>query len=114
GAMKAAGIRPARIGRLRPGLLPAVLRLPDPLFRRLARRMLAVDPAARSSMWEDLERGRPTEVDQFQGAVIALAERHGLAAPANRAVLAAIRRAERAGRGAPRLQPEAVLPQAGR
>ena len=114
GAMKAAGIRPARIGRLRSGLLPAVLRLPDPLFRRLARRMLAVDPAARSSMWEDLERGRPTEIDQFQGAVIALAERHGRAAPANRAVLAAIRRAEQAGRGAPRLQPEAVLPQAGR
>lgn len=32
-----------------------------------ASRMLAVDPEARSSMWDDLIRGRVTEIDEFQG-----------------------------------------------
>ncbi len=34
--------------------------------------MLAIDPEARSSMWEDLTRGRPTEIDYLQGAVVAI------------------------------------------
>ena len=38
-AMKASHIAPARIGGLRPGLLPKLLRLPDWLFRLVARRM---------------------------------------------------------------------------
>ena len=80
-AMKASGIEPARIAGLRPALLPKVLRLPDWLFRLLARRMLAIDPEARSSMWDDLQRGRPTEIGELQGAVLGLAERTGTPAP---------------------------------
>lgn len=41
----------------------------------LARRMLAIDPEARSSMWDDLQRGRPTEIDELQGAILRLADR---------------------------------------
>ena len=37
--------------------------------------MLAIDPQARSSMWEDLLRGRTTEIDHLQGAILALAKR---------------------------------------
>ena len=55
------------------GAVPRILRLPDWLFRRVARRMLAIDPEARSSMWEDLDRRRRTEVDDLQGAILALA-----------------------------------------
>jgi 2-dehydropantoate 2-reductase len=105
-AMCAAGIRPAKIGALRPALLPYVLRLPDFLFRILARRMLSVDPKARPSTAEDLERGRPTEVDEFQGAIVRLAERHGTKAPLSRLVLDRIRTAEATGKGSPRLSPE--------
>ena len=54
--LKAAGIRPARIEGVPPGAVPRILRLPNWLFRRVAGRMLAIDPEARSSMWEDLER----------------------------------------------------------
>ncbi|TGU66289.1 2-dehydropantoate 2-reductase, partial [Mesorhizobium sp. M1C.F.Ca.ET.144.01.1.1] len=68
-AMNASGIVPARIASLPPALLPKVLRLPDWLFGLLARRMLAIEPEARSSMWDDLKRGRPTEIDEVQGAV---------------------------------------------
>jgi 2-dehydropantoate 2-reductase len=105
-AMHAAGIRPAKIGAVRPALLPHILRLPDFLFRIIARRMLSVDPKARPSTAEDLERGRPTEVDEFQGAIVRLAERHGTKAPLSRLVLDRIRAAEVAGKGSPRLSPE--------
>ncbi|WP_366514742.1 2-dehydropantoate 2-reductase [Mesorhizobium sp.] len=59
-AMKACRIEPARIAGPPPWLLPKVLRLPDWLFGILARRLLAIDPKARSSMWDDLHVvGRP-------------------------------------------------------
>ncbi|MFJ8442711.1 2-dehydropantoate 2-reductase [Kitasatospora griseola] len=95
-ALRAAGLAPARLGPVPPGWMPAVLRLPDMLFRRLAAASLRVDAQARSSMWEDLQRGRRTEVDELQGEVLALAERHALAAPANRRLLELVRAAESA------------------
>jgi 2-dehydropantoate 2-reductase len=109
-AMRASNIRPARIGALRPALLPHVLRLPDFLFRALARRMLSVDPKARSSTWEDLSRGRRTEIDAFQGEIVRLAEKAGTAAPVSRRVLERIREAEAAGTGSPGLAPSDLAP----
>ncbi|MBZ9736289.1 2-dehydropantoate 2-reductase [Mesorhizobium sp. CA18] len=107
-AMRAAGIALARITGLPPSLLPKVLRLPDWLFGLLARRMLAIDPQARSSMWDDLKRGRPTEIDELQGAVIRLARQTGIPTPINERVSALVRQAEAAKRGPPGLGPEAV------
>ncbi|MFF2628509.1 2-dehydropantoate 2-reductase [Kitasatospora griseola] len=95
-ALRAAGLAPARLGPVPAGWMPAVLGLPDVLFRRLAAASLRVDAQARSSMWEDLQRGRRTEVDELQGEVLALAARHGLAAPANRRLLELVRAAESA------------------
>ncbi|MER6298038.1 2-dehydropantoate 2-reductase [Kitasatospora sp. NPDC001539] len=101
-AFRAAGIVPARVGPVPPRWTPVVLGLPDALFRRLAAAGLRIDARARSSMWDDLRRGRPTEIDALQGEVIALAGRHGLAAPANTRLAALVREAERAGPGAAR------------
>ncbi|PJN23133.1 2-dehydropantoate 2-reductase [Kitasatospora sp. CB02891] len=95
-ALRAAGLAPARLGPVPAGWMPAVLRLPDLLFRQLAAASLRVDAQARSSMWEDLQRGRRTEVGELQGEVLALAARHGLAAPANRRLLELVRAAESA------------------
>jgi 2-dehydropantoate 2-reductase len=107
-AMRAAGIAPARITGLPPSLLPTVLRLPDWLFAHLARRMLAIDPEARSSMWDDLKRGRATEIDELQGAVIRLARQAGIPAPINERVAALVRQAEAAKRGPPGLTADKV------
>ncbi|PBC08372.1 2-dehydropantoate 2-reductase [Mesorhizobium sp. WSM3859] len=107
-AMRAAGIAPARISGLPPALLPKVLRLPDWLFGLLARRMLAIDPEARSSMWDDLKRGRQTEIDELQGAVIRLARQAGIPTPMNERVAALVRQAETEKRGPPGLGPGAV------
>ncbi|WP_299648501.1 2-dehydropantoate 2-reductase [uncultured Tateyamaria sp.] len=103
--MAAAGIVPAKTTAAPPRLIPHILRLPTPLFRRIAAQMLMIDAQARSSMWDDLKRGRRTEIDALQGAIIALAERHGRQAPLNTRMRALIREAEAAGNGSPGLSP---------
>lgn len=72
-----------KLTRLKPQLIPLLLNVPDFLFKKLAASMLAIDPQARSSMWEDLANQRLTEVDFLNGAVAAEAQRLGLAAPVN-------------------------------
>jgi len=84
--LAAAGIRPAKISKAPPHLLPILLRQPDWIFKRVASSMLRMDASARSSMWEDLKRGRITEIDDLCGAVVRLAAIHGLAAPRNAAM----------------------------
>jgi 2-dehydropantoate 2-reductase len=90
-----AGIRPARLTPLPTGWLPRVLEMPDVWFRRLASRLLAIDPLARSSMWEDLEAGRPTEVDAINGEIVRLAAMHATQAPVNARLVELMRDAER-------------------
>ncbi len=85
-AMAAAGIKPAQVTSSPAWLLPHVLRLPDWLFMRLAARMMRIDASARSSMWEDVQLGRVTEIDDLSGAVVRLARNHGLQAPLNAAM----------------------------
>ncbi|PFH08434.1 2-dehydropantoate 2-reductase [Collimonas sp. PA-H2] len=92
--LRAAGIRPAKIARVAPQLLPLLLRLPDALFKRVAAAMLKIDPQARSSMWEDLRAGCLTEVDYLNGAIVGLARSLGKDAPANRRITALIHAAE--------------------
>jgi 2-dehydropantoate 2-reductase len=91
-----------------PRAIPLILRLPDFFFRAVAGRMLAIDPAARSSMWEDLERRRPTEVDYLQGAILGLAGKAGLAVPVTARITYLIKEAEASGHGSPRLQPHQI------
>ncbi|WP_421928397.1 2-dehydropantoate 2-reductase [Neoaquamicrobium sediminum] len=108
GVLRAAGIRPRAAAGPPPALIPLILRLPDWLFRILARRMLSIDPQARSSMWEDLQRGRPTEIDEFQGVIVELAERLGRQAPFSARIIQLVRDAESAGNGSPALKPAEI------
>jgi 2-dehydropantoate 2-reductase len=50
---------------------------------------LAMGPV-KTSMWQDVERGRPTEVDWINGAVVRRAEESGLDAPVNRMLVALV------------------------
>ena len=74
-----AGITPAKVAAVAPRALPHLLRLPNWLFTRVAARMLHMDAQARSSMWDDLQHGRTTEIDDLCGAVVRLANAHGRA-----------------------------------
>lgn len=96
-AARKARIRPAPIGRVRPWLIPRILRLPDWLFMRVAQSMLAMDTKARSSMWDDLKNGRQPEIDFLNGAVVRLASEVGTPAPVNRKVIALVDEAFKSG-----------------
>jgi len=49
----------------------------------------------RSSMWQDLENRRPTEIEFITGAVIRSAQRHHLAVPVNEQLYSRIREREK-------------------
>ncbi|UXI70536.1 2-dehydropantoate 2-reductase [Tahibacter amnicola] len=93
-----ADIRPARLTPLPPHWIPRLLDTPDALFRILGNRMLAMDPLARSSMWDDLQSGRITEVDWINGEVVHLARSFNDHAPVNERLVTLIRDAEQGGR----------------
>lgn len=96
--LRTAGIRPARLTILPPRWIPVFLNFPNRPFRILAGKMLTIDPLARSSMWEDLEAGRRTEIDYLNGEVVRLAEKMGKTAPVNTRLTDLIRKAENGGR----------------
>jgi len=96
--LAAAGQPIAKLSPLPPTWLPKILGAPDWLFHAIAKRFVAVDPRARSSMWDDFEAKRPTEIDYLQGEIVALAARVGRAAPVNAALVGLVRAAEAGGR----------------
>ena len=108
GVLKAAGIPVARLRGVPVSWMPTILRLPDPLARRVLRAQMKADPDARSSMWEDLHRGRTTEVDFLNGEILRIAKRIGRQAPINAGVVRLIREAEAAGAGSPAMSPTAL------
>lgn len=93
--LSAEGIEPSPPSPVPAWMVPHILRLPTFLFRLVAKQMLAIDPQARSSMWEDIRLGRKTEIDELQGEIVRLGEKHGIPTPANRRVMQQIREIER-------------------
>jgi 2-dehydropantoate 2-reductase len=79
-------------------LMPQIMRLPDALYRYVLSAgsggKVKVDPHARSSMADDLAKGRATEVDWLQGEVVRLAERLGRRAPVNARLVELVKAAE--------------------
>jgi 2-dehydropantoate 2-reductase len=92
--LERAGIRPAKVGAVGPHLLPLVIGSPDWLFNNVFLKAWKIDERARSSMADDLAAGRKTEVDYINGELVALAERLGVDAPVNRAIVRLVRWAE--------------------
>lgn len=97
-ALRRAGFSPRNIIGMPPGVIAWALRLPDFVVMRVARRMIDIDPKARSSTLQDLDAGKQTEIGELNGAIADLARAHGLRAPANQTIATIIRELE----GAPR------------
>ncbi|MGQ5701558.1 2-dehydropantoate 2-reductase [Sandaracinobacteroides sp. A072] len=97
--LKAAGIEPADAIAIPVKLMPQILRLPDRLYRYVSALSgggkVRVDPHARSSMADDLARGRITEIDYLQGELVRLAQRLNRKAPANARMVELVRAAEK-------------------
>ncbi len=108
--LKAAGIDPADAVAMPLKLMPRIMSLPDAIYGYVMAAgggsKTRVDPHARSSMADDLLRGRPTEVDYLQGELVRLAARLGRTAPVNARLLALVKAAEA---GAPPIAAKALL-----
>ncbi len=74
-----------------PAVLLKTLRLPDVAYRIIMQTIVKIDAKARSSMLDDLEAGRACEIEYLQGEIVDRAERLGLKAPKNAAILAAVK-----------------------
>jgi 2-dehydropantoate 2-reductase len=96
--IRAAGEPLARVTLVPPSWMPRLLTLPDAIFKRLAGRVVAIDPTARSSMWDDLQAKRPTEIDYINGEIVRLAKTLGREAPVNATLVSLIRAAEQGGK----------------
>jgi 2-dehydropantoate 2-reductase len=93
-ALRAAGIALQKVSPLPTRYLPVMLGLPNWLFLRLAKNMTDMDAHAKTSMAQDLERGRATEIDYLSGEIIELGKRCGVPTPLNEAVYAAVARVQ--------------------
>jgi 2-dehydropantoate 2-reductase len=107
-AIRAEGIKLVSPTPIPVSLMPPLLRLPNFIFEAMLGRTMKIDPEARSSMWEDLQRRRRTEIDYLQGVITEIAERRGLKAPLSRRIVELIRQAEHVAKGSPGLTPEQI------
>ncbi len=89
----AAGIQPAKYRSLPLWLFPVIFLMPTFLFKRIARKLIS-DPTARLSMLQDLDKGRRTEVDALNGAVVRLAMRMGSKSTINQRICGLVHLAE--------------------
>jgi 2-dehydropantoate 2-reductase len=92
--LRRAGIKPGKIGPVPPALLPLVIGAPDWLFNNVFLKSWKIDASARSSMADDLAAGRKTEIEYLNGELVRLAQRLGMDAPVNRAIVTLIHWAE--------------------
>ncbi|MEU6580430.1 2-dehydropantoate 2-reductase [Nocardia sp. NPDC046763] len=92
--MAAARIRPARLTPLPPEIMARLLTVPDGVFRRVAGKVLAVDPVARSSMADDLAAGRKTEIPWLCGEIVSLGTMVGIPTPVNQQLIELVSAAE--------------------
>jgi len=103
--LRRADIRPATVGPIAPQALPRIIDSPDWLFNNLFLKKWKIDAKARSSMADDLDAGRKTEIDFLNGELVRLAERLQRDAPVNRAIVDLVHLAEQ---GADPLPPAAL------
>ena len=82
GVYAKAGIRPVKV-KTNPKILPLLLTLPTPIFQCIQKLLTKVDREAKSSMLQDMEKGKPTEVDFLNGEIVELATSVGTTAPLN-------------------------------
>ncbi|MCW8108756.1 2-dehydropantoate 2-reductase [Alteromonas ponticola] len=88
------GISLPKITKIHGRYLPFVLRTPDWLFKRVAKQMLAIDNNVKTSMWWDIQAGKPTEIDYLNGAVVAAGMQHNIPCPVNIFLLNEIKKGE--------------------
>ena len=86
GVVQGANIEPADFGKASHRKMIKVLRLPNSIYKIIMNKIVKIDAAARSSMLDDLEIGRVSEIDYLQGEIVRLADKTGQSAPYNKII----------------------------
>jgi len=84
---KANGVTPSTFNGRKPEQLLKTLRLPNFIYKILMQLIVKIDAKARSSMLDDLEAGRISEIDYLQGEIVRHAKKIGQSAPCNARIL---------------------------
>ena len=95
--IRSAGIEPANFGGAHPNKMIKILRLPNLLYSLLMKTVVKIDEKARSSMLDDLELGKSSELDYLQGEIIKLAEENNQKAAYNILIYKAVKKAFKTG-----------------
>lgn len=90
---QASGVSVGTFNGRSPAALMKTLRLPNLAYRLIMQTIVKIDAKARSSMLDDLEAGRVSEIDYLQGEIVDRAEAVGISAPCNAAILSAVKQA---------------------
>ncbi len=90
---KGAGINPKSFGKASVEKTLKILRMPNIVFKPVMNSILKIDENARSSMLDDLEAGRGSEVDFLQGEIVKLANATGQFAPINMMIMEQVHKA---------------------
>lgn len=96
--LRGAEIEPADFGKTSAEKMVKILRMPNFIYTIIMNKVVKIDANARSSMLDDLEMGRKSEVDYLQGAIVNLAETTGQAAPHNQKILELVNQAFKDGK----------------
>ncbi len=95
--LKAAGIQTEKVTPLPTHFLPFMIGLPNAIYLRMAQNMTDMDPTAKSSMAQDFEKGKQTEIDYLSGEIISLGKQLGVPTPTNQQVYNTIKKLEQTG-----------------
>lgn len=95
--IQSAGIEPKFFNGMAPQKFIRLLRLPNFLFAPIFSRLIKMDRAARSSMLDDLDAGKMSEIDYLQGALLKQAADIDRAAPINQRLYNAVNAAFESG-----------------
>ncbi|KAJ9437611.1 hypothetical protein DIPPA_13928 [Diplonema papillatum] len=88
----AEGVQTVKLTPLPMSLVPLFFEMPDFAVNHVSANK--INEKSSSSMYEDLSRGAPTEVDYLSGFVCQRAAKHGIPVPVNTALTALIKEAE--------------------
>ncbi len=92
--LEAADIEPAKVSAFPPKWLPNFVGSPNFLFNTIGLKLQKIDRHARSSMADDFEMGRKSEIDYLNSEVVALADTLGIDAPVNRAIVELVKQVD--------------------
>ena len=95
--LQRAGYRPRTTLPIPVAAIARLLAAPDALVLRVAKGLLAVDGRARSSTLQDVEAGRPTEIEHLNGSIVRMGRALGVPCRVNAVVVDRVRALEGGG-----------------